>query len=42
MNFNEKRRLVDEIANTIFVEEKGSDPHWIAKAKRIIYILCSL
>ena len=46
MNFNEKRRLVDEIANTIFVEEKGSDPHWIAKAKELftffaLYDICT-
>ncbi|TLD95423.1 type IV secretory system conjugative DNA transfer family protein [Helicobacter jaachi] len=32
LDFNGKRRLVDEIANTIFVEEKGED-HWVSKAK---------
>lgn len=46
LDFNAKKRLVDEIANTIFVEEQGSDPHWIAKARELftfyaLYDLCT-
>lgn len=46
LDFNGKKRLVDEIANTIFVEEKGSDPHWISKAKELfvfyaLYDVCT-
>lgn len=46
MNFNEKKRLVDEIANTIFVDEQGQDPHWMSKAKELftfyaLYDLCT-
>lgn len=46
LDFNGKKRLVDEIANTIFVEEQGQDPHWIAKAKELfvfyaLYDVCT-
>lgn len=46
LDFNAKKRLVDEIANTIFVEEQGQDPHWIAKAKELftfyaLYDVCT-
>ncbi|PAF42167.1 type IV secretory system conjugative DNA transfer family protein [Helicobacter sp. 11S03491-1] len=45
LDFNGKRKLVDEIAQTIFVEEKGSDPHWINQARNLfifyaLYDLC--
>lgn len=46
LDFNAKKKLVDEIANTIFVEEQGQDPHWIAKAKELftfyaLYDVCT-
>ncbi|WP_394996115.1 type IV secretory system conjugative DNA transfer family protein [uncultured Helicobacter sp.] len=46
LDFNGKKRLVDEIANTIFVEEQGQDPHWMAKAKELftfyaLYDVCT-
>lgn len=45
LNFNQKKRLVDEVANTIFVPEKGADSHWIESAKNLfifyaLYDLC--
>ncbi|PAF53014.1 hypothetical protein BKH42_08140 [Helicobacter sp. 13S00482-2] len=45
LDFNAKRKLVDEVAQTIFVEEKGSDPHWINQARNLfifyaLYDLC--
>ncbi|MDU9717679.1 type IV secretory system conjugative DNA transfer family protein [Helicobacter pylori] len=44
MSFSEKRRLVEEIANTIF-NEKSQDPHWVEQAKNVftfhaLYELC--
>ncbi|MGI0405895.1 type IV secretory system conjugative DNA transfer family protein [Helicobacter himalayensis] len=46
LDFNAKKKLVDEIANTVFVEEQGQDPHWIAKAKELftfyaLYDVCT-
>lgn len=46
LDFNGKKKLVDEIANTIFVEEQGQDPHWIAKARELftfyaLYDVCT-
>lgn len=36
LNFNQIKRLVDEIANTIFVAEKGgNDAHWNESAKNL-------
>lgn len=45
LDFNGKRKLVDEVAQTIFVEEKGGDPHWINQARNLfifyaLYDLC--
>lgn len=45
LNFNQKKRLVDEVANTIFVPEKNADSHWIESAKNLfifyaLYDLC--
>ncbi|MCQ2699149.1 type IV secretory system conjugative DNA transfer family protein, partial [Helicobacter pylori] len=44
MSFSEKRRLVEEISNTIF-NEKSQDPHWVEQAKNVftfhaLYELC--
>lgn len=35
LDFNGRRKLVEEVAQTIFVEEKGSDPHWINQARNL-------
>lgn len=36
LNFNQRKRLIYEIANTIFVEEnKNTDSHWIQSAKNL-------
>lgn len=45
LDFNGKRRLVDEIANTIFVKGKNEDEHWITQGKNLftfyaLYDLC--
>lgn len=44
LDFNAKRKLVEEVAQTIFVEEKNSDPHWINQARNlfIFYALYDL
>lgn len=44
LDFNGRRKLVEEVAQTIFVEEKGSDPHWINQARNlfIFYVLYDL
>ncbi|PAF46743.1 hypothetical protein BKH41_08520 [Helicobacter sp. 12S02232-10] len=46
-NFVQKKRLVEEVANTLFVAEKGKDPNdfWLASAKQLfiffaLYDLC--
>lgn len=46
LDFNGKRRLVDEIANTIFVKGKNEDEHWITQGKNLftffaLYDLCT-
>lgn len=46
LDFNRKRRLVDEVGNTIFAEDGANkDPHWTQQAKNLfvfyaIYDLC--
>ncbi|EJC37665.1 type IV secretory system conjugative DNA transfer family protein [Helicobacter pylori] len=46
LDFNRKRRLVDEVGNTIFVEDGANkDPHWTQQAKNLfvfyaLYDLC--
>lgn len=44
LDFNARRRLVEEVAQTIFVEEKNSDPHWINQGRNlfIFYALYDL
>lgn len=49
MNFNQKYRLVNEVANTIFsgdTQNKNGDDHWVARAKDLfvfyaLYDLCT-
>ncbi|PDW27085.1 conjugal transfer protein TraG [Helicobacter pylori] len=46
LDFNRKRRLVDEVGNTIFAEDGANkDPHWTQQAKNLfvfyaLYDLC--
>ncbi len=46
LDFNRKRRLVDEVGNTIFTEENDNkDPHWTQQARNLfifyaLYDLC--
>ncbi|PAF49438.1 hypothetical protein BKH41_01875 [Helicobacter sp. 12S02232-10] len=46
LDFNRKRRLVDEVANTIFADNDSKDPHWTQQAKNLfifyaLYDLCT-
>lgn len=47
LNFTQKKRLVEEVANTLFIPEKGKDPNdfWLSSAKQLfvffaLYDLC--
>lgn len=47
LNFTQKKRLVEEVANTLFIPEKGKDPNdfWLSSVKQLfvffaLYDLC--
>ncbi|BCD70431.1 hypothetical protein SNTW_10760 [Helicobacter suis] len=42
MNFDAKLRLVQEVANNIFIQEDKQEDHWVANARGIVLFLCPL